>query len=125
MTKKVLLLDGVDEICANIFKQRGFDVSDSPKLTGEELDKVIGDFDAMVVRSATKVTRELLAKAKKMQVVGRAGVGIDNIDLGAATQMGVLVMNTPDGNTISTAAFWIRGRSSPTCRRTRKSRRCA
>lgn len=103
MAYKALLLDGVDAICADIFKQRGFEVTESPKMPPEELEKVIGEYDAMVVRSATKVTGELLAKASSMKVVGRAGVGVDNIDLEAATKMGVLVMNTPDGNTISTA----------------------
>lgn len=103
MANKALLLDGVDPICGKIFKQRGFEVTEEKKLSPEELEKIIGDYDAMVVRSATKVTDSLLSKASKMQVVGRAGVGVDNIDLDAATKMGVLVMNTPDANTISTA----------------------
>ncbi len=103
MTYKALLLDGVDAVCAEIFKQRGFEVTESPKMPETELEQIIGEYDAMVVRSATKVTGELLAKATNMKVVGRAGVGVDNINLDAATQMGVLVMNTPDGNTISTA----------------------
>lgn len=103
MTQKVLLLDGVDAICGEILKNRGFDVTELPKAPVDELEKIIGDYDAMVVRSATKVDASLLSKAKKMQVVGRAGVGVDNIDLDAATRSGVLVMNTPDGNTISTA----------------------
>ena len=103
MVYKVLLLDGVDAICGEIFKKRGFEVTEAQKMAPEELEKVIGEYDAMVVRSATKVTDSLLQKASKMRVVGRAGVGIDNIDLEAATRMGVLVMNTPDGNTISTA----------------------
>ncbi|MDI6402875.1 phosphoglycerate dehydrogenase, partial [Balneolaceae bacterium ANBcel3] len=103
MAYKALLLDGVDAVCSQVFKERGFEVTESPKLPEEELNKIIGEYDAMVVRSATKVTADLLTHAKKMQVVGRAGVGVDNIDLDAATRMGVLVMNTPDGNTISTA----------------------
>ncbi len=103
MNYKVILLDGVDAVCGKIFKQRGFEVTEAPKMPVEELESVISDYDAMVVRSATKVTADLLEKAKKMQVVGRAGVGVDNIDLDAATRQGVLVMNTPDGNTISTA----------------------
>lgn len=103
MMHKVLLLDGVDAICGKIFKQRGFEVTEAQKLSGEELENMIGDYDAMVVRSATKVTSDLLEKANKLRVVGRAGVGVDNIDLDSATRMGVLVMNTPDGNTISTA----------------------
>lgn len=103
MAYKVLLLDGIDAICGEILKDRGISFDQPPKMSVEELEKIIADYDAMVVRSATKVTPELLEKAKKMRVVGRAGVGVDNINLDAATRSGVLVMNTPDGNTISTA----------------------
>lgn len=103
MSFKVLLLDGVDPICGDIFKARGIEADQPGKLTEEELFSRIGEYDGMVVRSATTVTPELLAKATKMKVVGRAGVGVDNIDIPASTAKGVLVMNTPDGNTISTA----------------------
>ncbi|MEX0686488.1 MAG: phosphoglycerate dehydrogenase [Balneolales bacterium] len=103
MSYKVLLLDGVDAVCKEIFESRGFEVLDAPKLKGEDLYKTIGDYNAVVVRSATKVNEELLKHAKNLQVIGRAGVGVDNIDIEAATKMGALVMNTPDGNTISTA----------------------
>ena len=72
-------------------------------LPPEELLKIIGDYDALVVRSQTKVTSEVFAAAKKLKAVGRAGVGVDNIDRQAATDHGVIVMNTPTGNTISTA----------------------
>lgn len=103
MPFKVLLLDSVDPICAEIFNKRGVEADQPGKLTDDELTKIIGNYDAMVVRSATTVTKELLAHATKLQVIGRAGVGVDNIDIPAATSKGVLVMNTPDGNTISTA----------------------
>ncbi|MEX0779747.1 MAG: phosphoglycerate dehydrogenase [Balneolales bacterium] len=103
MSYKVLLLDGVDAVCKEIFESRGYEVLDAPKLKGDELYKTIGDYNAVVVRSATKVNAELLAHADKLQVIGRAGVGVDNIDIDAATKKGALVMNTPDGNTISTA----------------------
>ncbi len=103
MSFKVLLLDGVDPICGDIFKQRGIQADQPGKLTDEELVSRIGEYDGMVVRSATTVTGALLEKATNMKVVGRAGVGVDNIDIPAATAKGVLVMNTPDGNTISTA----------------------
>ncbi|MCD4812564.1 phosphoglycerate dehydrogenase [bacterium] len=73
------------------------------KVTAEELLKIIPDYDALIIRSASKVTLEVLEAAKKLKVIGRAGVGIDNIDLAEATRRGVIVMNTPDGNTISTA----------------------
>ena len=103
MSFKVLLLDSVDPICGEIFKERGIQADQPGKLTEEELFARIGEYDGMVVRSATTVTPELLEKASNMKVVGRAGVGVDNIDIPAATAKGVLVMNTPDGNTISTA----------------------
>ncbi|MDG5768102.1 phosphoglycerate dehydrogenase [Balneolales bacterium ANBcel1] len=103
MAYKALLLDGVDPVCGEIFEQRGFEVTEASGMQSDELEKIIGDYHAMVVRSATKVTLPLLEKAVNMRVVGRAGVGVDNIDLDAATRMGILVMNTPDGNTISTA----------------------
>lgn len=73
------------------------------KVIPEELLKIIKDYDALIIRSATKVTKEVLAVAPKLKVIGRAGVGIDNIDMAEATRCGVIVMNTPDGNTISTA----------------------
>jgi D-3-phosphoglycerate dehydrogenase len=103
MSFKVLLLDSVDPICAEVFKSRGIQADQPGKLTIKELTERIGEYDGMVVRSATKVTSDLLKNATKMKVVGRAGVGVDNIDIPASTSKGVLVMNTPDGNTISTA----------------------
>lgn len=103
MAFKILLLDGVDPICAEVFKSRGIEADQPGKLTEEELFAQIGNYDGMVVRSATTVTSEVLEKATNMKVVGRAGVGVDNIDIPSATAKGVLVMNTPDGNTISTA----------------------
>ncbi len=103
MSYKVLLLDGVDPVCKQVFENRGIEAVEAPKLKGEELLKALPDYDAIVVRSATKVTKEVLKAAKNLKVVGRAGVGVDNIDIPASTEAGVLVMNTPDGNTISTA----------------------
>jgi D-3-phosphoglycerate dehydrogenase len=69
----------------------------------DELLKVIGNYDGLVVRSATKVTAPVLQAGVRLQIVGRAGVGVDNIDIQAATKNGVMVMNTPNGNTVSTA----------------------
>jgi D-3-phosphoglycerate dehydrogenase / 2-oxoglutarate reductase len=100
---KVLLLDGVDAICETIFRDRGIEAHNSPALKGEELLKVLPEYHGIVVRSATKVTPELLNHAPELKVVGRAGVGVDNVDIDEATKRGILVMNTPDGNTISTA----------------------
>jgi len=103
MAFKVLVLDNVDPLCAQTLKERGIHAEEPGKLTEEELFNIIPDYEGIVVRSATRVTSELLDKAKKLKVVGRAGVGVDNIDIKSATSKGVLVMNTPDGNTISTA----------------------
>ncbi len=103
MSFSILLLDGVDPVCAEIFQSRGMTAVDAPKMKGDELLAEIGKYDGIVVRSATKVTKDLLKHATKLKIVGRAGVGVDNIDIEACTEAGVLVMNTPDGNTISTA----------------------
>ena len=86
-----------------IFKDRGHKVDNLETMSEEELCKVIGDYDALVVRSATKVTPAIMKAANKMRIIGRAGVGVDNIDIPAATQHGIMVMNTPMGNTVSTA----------------------
>ncbi len=102
-TYKVLLLDNIDPVSKEILKSRGVEATLSSKLSKEELYAIIPEYDGMVVRSATKVDRELLKYAEKLRVIGRAGVGVDNIDINAATEKGILVMNTPDGNTISTA----------------------
>src|SRR6056297_4312238 len=103
MPFNVLLLDNVYSICADVFEKRGINAHQPGKLTDSELKNSLANYDAMVVRSATTVNKELLDYADKLQVIGRAGVGVDNIDIPAATNQGVLVMNTPDGNTISTA----------------------
>ena len=103
MSKKILLLDNVNPLCASEFIARGFEAEQPPKMELDELKKVIGEYSGMVVRSATTVDADLLSHAKNLEVIGRAGVGVDNIDIEAATAHGVLVMNTPDGNTISTA----------------------
>lgn len=80
-----------------------FQVDEKTGLKPAELKNIIKDYDALIVRSATKVTKDIISAAKKLKVIGRAGVGLDNVDLEAATQMGIIVMNTPAGNTISTA----------------------
>lgn len=103
MPFKVLLLDNVDPLCANKFNERGILATQPGKLSSDELKQKIGEYDGIVVRSATKVDAGLLKHANNLKVIGRAGVGVDNIDIKAATAKGVLVMNTPDGNTISTA----------------------
>lgn len=103
MSFKVLLLDNVDEVCEEVFQERDIEVTRNHNLSGEALHEEIKDYHGIVVRSSTTVSADVLETAKKLKVVGRAGVGVDNIDIEAATARGILVMNTPDGNTISTA----------------------
>lgn len=104
---KVLISDKLSPLAAEIFKERGVDVDFKPGLSAEELTEIIGAYDGLAIRSATKVTKEILAAGKKLRVVGRAGIGTDNIDKPAATAHGVVVMNTPFGNSITTAEHAI------------------
>ena len=103
MSQKILLLDNIDSICAKTFAERGIQADQPGKLSLDELKRILPAYTGIVVRSATTVNEDLLNAAPNLKVVGRAGVGVDNIDIPAATSRGVLVMNTPDGNTISTA----------------------
>jgi D-3-phosphoglycerate dehydrogenase len=91
----------------DILKKAGLEVEFRSKTTVEEIEKMIGDYDALIIRSATKVTAGLLEKAAKLKIVGRAGSGLDNVDIPAATKKGVVVMNTPGGNTVTTAEHTI------------------
>jgi D-3-phosphoglycerate dehydrogenase len=101
---KILVADSVSERAVDILReQESWDVVFLPKKTGSSVDEEIRDADALVVRSATKVTAQLLEKAERLRVIGRAGTGVDNVDLDAATQKGVVVMNTPGGNAVSVA----------------------
>ncbi len=99
----VLITDGIDPQCGQILRQNGFNVTEKPKISKEELKEIIGDFDKLIVRSATKVTAEIIECGTKLKLIGRAGAGVDNIDLEAATRNGIIVMNTPGGNTVSAA----------------------
>ncbi len=100
---KVLITDGVDPQCGQILAQNGFEVTEKPKISKEELKEIIGGFDKLIVRSATKVTAEIIECGTKLKLIGRAGAGVDNIDIEAATRSGIIVMNTPGGNTVSAA----------------------
>lgn len=104
---KVLISDKMSPLAAQIFKERGVDVDVKPGMTKEELIEVIGDYDGLAIRSSTKVTPNILAAAKNLKVIGRAGIGVDNVDIAAATDAGVVVMNTPFGNSITTAEHAI------------------
>src|SRR5512145_1865191 len=104
---KVLISDKLSPAAVQIFRDRGIEVDFKPGLKPAELREIIAPYDGLAVRSATKVTRELLDVAPKLKVVGRAGIGVDNVDVTSATAAGVVVMNTPYGNAITTAEHAI------------------
>lgn len=104
---KVLISDKLSPAAVEIFKNRGLDVDFKPGLPKEELLEIIGQYDGLAIRSATKVTADVLEKADNLKVVGRAGIGVDNVDIPQATSKGVIVMNTPFGNSITTAEHAI------------------
>jgi D-3-phosphoglycerate dehydrogenase / 2-oxoglutarate reductase len=105
---KILVSDNLSESgIEKLSKVPGFEVQVSTGLAPEELKRVIKDFDALVIRSATKVTADVLESAENLKVVGRAGIGLDNVDIEAASKRGVVVMNTPEGNVITTAEHTI------------------
>jgi len=104
MVLRVLISDSMAKQAVDILeKEKGLKVDVNTKLTPEELIKVIKDYDALAVRSSTKVTKEVIEAADKLKIIGRAGVGLDNVDVAAASKKGIIVVNTPGGNTISTA----------------------
>jgi len=100
---KVLIADKLSPQAIDVFKQRGVETDVKVRLKPEELLACIGEYDGLAVRSATKVTADVIKAAKKLRVVGRAGIGVDNVDVSAATANGVVVMNTPYGNSVTTA----------------------
>jgi D-3-phosphoglycerate dehydrogenase len=104
---KVLIADELSPAAVQVFRNRGVEVDEKIGLKPKELRDIIGAYDGLAVRSATKVTPEVIAVAKNLKVVGRAGNGVDNIDLKAATAAGICVMNTPFGNSITTAEHAI------------------
>ncbi|MDR3498492.1 MAG: phosphoglycerate dehydrogenase [Parvibaculum sp.] len=104
---KVLISDKLSPAAVQIFKDRGIEVDVKTGLDKDELIKIIGEYDGLAIRSNTKVTPPVIEAAKKLKVVGRAGIGVDNVDLPAATAKGIIVMNTPFGNSITTAEHAI------------------
>ncbi|MGH7534399.1 MAG: phosphoglycerate dehydrogenase, partial [Gemmatimonadales bacterium] len=105
---RVLVTDNLSQRGVDLLRQTpGVEVEVRSKLAPEELKTILRDMDALIVRSATKVTPDVLAAAPRLRVVGRAGVGVDNVDLEAATARGVVVMNTPGGNTVSAAEHTV------------------
>jgi len=109
MAPRVLISDALSPAAVEIFKDRGVDVDFQPNL-GKDKDKlaaIVGKFDGLAVRSATKVSPKILERADQLKVIGRAGIGVDNIDIASATAKGIIVMNTPFGNSITTAEHAI------------------
>ena len=109
MTPKVLISDALSPAALQIFKDRGVAVEFQPDLgkNKDKLAEIINGYDGLAIRSATKVTPKILEQAKNLKVIGRAGIGVDNVDIPAATSKGVIVMNTPFGNSITTAEHAI------------------
>jgi len=106
---KVLISDALSPAAVQIFKDRGIEVEFQPALgkDREKLAALVGNYDGLAIRSATKVTSKVLEQARSLKVIGRAGIGVDNVDIPAATARGIIVMNTPFGNSITTAEHAI------------------
>ena len=106
---KILISDKLDEEAISIFVAKNFEVNYLPELgkDSRRLLELIDEFDGIAIRSETKIDKNVLDKARRLKVIGRAGIGIDNIDLREATSKGIVVMNTPDGNSITTAEHTI------------------
>ena len=109
MAPRVLVSDKLSETAVQIFRDRGIDVDFQPDVGKDKeiLNEIIGQYDGLAIRSATKVTAKLIDAAENLKVVGRAGIGVDNVDIPAASRRGIIVMNTPFGNSITTAEHAI------------------
>ena len=109
MAPRVLVSDQLSETAVQIFKDRGVEVDFLPDVgkDKEKLLEIIGQYDGLAIRSATKVTEKVIAAAENLKVIGRAGIGVDNVDIPAASKRGIIVMNTPFGNSITTAEHAI------------------
>ena len=103
MLAKILITDPLSDIGINQLREADLEVIYKPKLPEDELYSIISDIDGWIIRSGTKISKDIIKHAKKLQIVGRAGVGVDNIDIESASNNGIIVMNVPDGNTISAA----------------------
>jgi D-3-phosphoglycerate dehydrogenase len=107
MMANVLIADKMDKIASEILRARGLVVDDRPGLAPDELSAIIGQYDAVAVRSTTKINAATLARPGVLRVIGRAGIGVDTIDVAAATAAGIVVMNTPYGNSVTTAEHTV------------------
>ena len=104
---KILVTENIADEGIQFLKSQNMDVTVNYSLTRDELLSSISEYDALIVRSVTKVNEELYSKATNLKVVGRAGNGVDNIELAGATERGIIVVNTPDANTVSAAEHTI------------------
>ena len=104
---KVLISDKMAPKAAEIFKEKGVEVDVITGQSPEELKSIIGQYDGLAIRSSTTVTPEILEAAPNLKVIGRAGIGVDNVDIPKATENGVIVMNTPFGNSVTTAEHTV------------------
>ena len=104
---RILVSDSLEQLLVDVLAREGFEVDNRPGIPAEKLKEVIPEYDCLVVRSNTRVTAEVIGRAARMKVIGRAGTGVDNIDVDAATRRGILVMNTPGGNTVSAAEHTV------------------
>ncbi|MFY9573017.1 MAG: phosphoglycerate dehydrogenase, partial [Blastocatellia bacterium] len=101
---RILVCDGLEKNGVDkLLSASGVIVDERPSISGDELAQLIGGYEALIVRSKTRVTAELIERAANLRVVGRAGTGVDNIDVSAATRRGIVVMNAAAGNTVTTA----------------------
>ena len=101
--KKILISDSIDKNCISILQGLGYEVVYKPGMSPVQIKDEIANYNGLIVRSETKVNGELISKMNEMEIIGRAGTGVDNIEVDAATRRGIIVMNTPGGNTISAA----------------------
>lgn len=106
-TYKVLISDPVDDACISVLKDEGYTVDKKTGLKEDQICEIIGEYHILIVRSGTQVTEKIIENGTNLKIIGRAGTGVDNIDLAAATRKGIIVMNTPGGNTVSTAEHAI------------------
>lgn len=104
---KVLIADALSEKAVEILRSAELTVDTKTGLNGEELQAIISDYDALIVRSATKATKDIIDKGTNLKIIGRAGIGVDNVDVTAATEKGIVVMNTPQGNALAAAEHSI------------------
>ena len=100
---KVLISDSMSNVAQKIFEKHNIKTETKTGLSEEEIINIISEYEALIVRSATKVTKNIIIASKKLKVIGRAGAGVDNIDVVTAKEKNILVMNTPGGNTNATA----------------------